>query len=339
MLKKLSIFILLCLTAVLSAQKVTNARFEQVGKQVELTYTLDKQADISVYLSTDGGKTYGSALRAVTGDVGRQVSPGQKKIIWSPLDERDGIVSGSVVFKIVPSGVRQTKTVTVNGVTFTMVYVEGGTFTMGCTSEQGSDCYNDEEPAHSVTLSSYYIGQTEVTQGLWQAVMGSNPSYFKKGNNYPVESVSWYDCQNFISRLNSLTGLRFALPTEAQWEFAARGGKNSRGYKSSGSNSVGDVAWYSDNSSSTTHPVGQKKPNELGIYDMSGNVWEWCQDWYGSYSSSSQSNPTGASSGSYRVARGGGWGRDAGYCRVSHRGIRTPDYRNSYLGLRLVLAP
>ena len=229
------------------------------------------------------------------------------------------------------------KTFTANGVSFTMIYVQGGTFTMGATSEQGSDVESDEKPAHSVTLSSYYIGETEVTQALWQAVMGSNPSNFTGDSRLPVEQVSWEDCQTFISRLNSLTGQHFRLPTEAQWEFAARGGNRSRGYKYSGSNDIGSVAWYTDNSGSKTHPVKTKSPNELGIYDMSGNVWEWCQDWYGDYSSSSLTNPTGASSGSYRVFRGGCWYYSARFCRSSKRSGNTPSSRFSNLGLRLAL--
>lgn len=217
-----------------------------------------------------------------------------------------------------------------------MVYVSGGTFTMGETPEQGSDAYDDEKPAHRVTLSSYYIGKYEVTQAEWKAVMGSNPSNFK-GDNLPVDNVSWNDCQEFIRKLNTLTGKNFRLPTEAEWEFAARGGNNSRGYKYSGSNNIGSVAWYDGNSGSKTHPVGQKSPNELGLYDMSGNVWEWCQDWYGDFSSSSQTNPTGPVSGSNRVNRGGSWYGDARACRVSLRSYDTSDYRNDLLGLRLVL--
>ena len=215
-----------------------------------------------------------------------------------------------------------------------MVKVEGGSFTMGATSEQGGDAYESEKPAHIVTLSDYYIGKYEVTQEEWRAVMGNNPSYFK-GDNLPVEQVCWNDCQEFIKKLNSMTGLNFSLPTEAQWEYAARGGKHSNGYKYSGSNNIDDVAWYSSNSSSQTHQVGTKRANELGLYDMSGNVYEWCQDWYGSYSSSSQTNPTGSSSGSSRVNRGGSWGIIAWICRVSFRGYGTPGIRNFYLGLRL----
>ncbi len=221
-----------------------------------------------------------------------------------------------------------------------MVYVAGGTFTMGATSEQGSDAESDEKPTHSVTLSSYYICKYEVTQALWRAVMGSNPSNFK-GDNLPVELVSWNDCQTFINRLNSYTGRNFRLPTEAEWEFAARGGNYSRHYKYSGSNYISDVAWYdgySGNSGNRTHPVGTKQPNELGLYDMSGNVFEWCSDWYGTYSSYSQTNPTGPDSGSDRVSRGGGWVIFAWGCRSSCRFYCAPSDRDFNLGLRLVLS-
>ena len=230
------------------------------------------------------------------------------------------------------------QTFTVNGVTFTMIAVEGGTFSMGATSEQGSDAFSDESPVHSVTLSDYHIGETEVMQELWQAVMGSNPSLFSGYPQRPVEWVSWNDCQTFIEKLNQLTGKNFRLPTEAEWEYAARGGNKSQGYKYSGSNTIDDVAWYTDNSSSRrTHDVKTKQANELGIYDMSGNVWEWCQDWYGSYSSGSQTNPTGPSSGSGRVHRGGSWYDGAGGCRVSDRSDYRPGNRSGNLGLRLVL--
>ena len=217
-----------------------------------------------------------------------------------------------------------------------MVWVEGGTFHMGATSEQSENAWDDENPVHSVTLSGYYIGKTEVTQALWKTVMGSNPSSFK-GDNLPVECVSWDDCQEFIRKLSALTGQNFRLPTEAEWEFACRGGNNSRGYKYSGSNDIDSVAWYKDNSGGNTHPVATKLSNELGIYDMSGNVWEWCSDWYDKYSSGAQANPKGPESGSCRVFRGGGWGSYAGYCRSSNRGYNTPTHRHDRLGLRLAL--
>lgn len=236
-----------------------------------------------------------------------------------------------------------TETFTVNGVTFTMIAVEGGTFTMGGTAEQGSDVDPREMPAHQVTLSSYCIGQTEVTQALWQAVMGSNPSYFNDydfGTNLqrPVEQVSWDDCQTFITQLNQLTGRTFRLPTEAEWEFAARGGNLSQGYKYAGSNTIDDVAWYWDNiPSQETQTVATKASNELGLYDMCGNVWEWCQDFYGYYSSEPQTNPVGPSVDQGRVCRGGGWGGDAWSCRVSCRNNFRSSFSNESSGLRLAL--
>ena len=224
-----------------------------------------------------------------------------------------------------------------DGISIDMIRVEAGTFTMGATTEM-KDPWDDEKPTHQVTLTNdYYIGKYEVTQALWKAVMGKNPSNFK-GDNLPVEEVSWNDCQKFISKLNSITGKTFRLPTEAEWEYAARGGKKSRGYQYSGSNNLSDVAWYTDNSGSKTHTVGSKQANELGIYDMSGNVYEWCQDWKGSYSSSSQVNPTGDNSGSDRVYRGGSWNNTARSCRSSYRCNYAPGYRYFNLGLRLVLS-
>lgn len=215
----------------------------------------------------------------------------------------------------------------VNGIEYPMIYVSGGSFMMG------SDV---EKPGHRVTLSSYHIGKYEVTQDLWEAVMGTNPSFYK-GTRRPVEWVSYLDCLDFIGKLNELTGQNFRLPTEAEWEFAARGGNSSRGYKYSGSDDLDAVAWYADNSGSSHHNVGTKSPNELGIYDMSGNVWEWCRDWYASYGSSPQTNPKGPSSGSDRVFRGGSWYHDANDSRVSYRYYYSPDIHFYDLGLRLCL--
>lgn len=218
-----------------------------------------------------------------------------------------------------------------------LVLVKGGSFTMGCTSEQGSDCYDWEKPSHRVTLSDFYIGKYEVTQAQWKAIMGTNPSNFSNCDLCPVEQVSWEDIQEFLRKLNAKTGKKYRLPTEAEWEYAARGGSQSRGFKYAGSNSLDEVAWYIDNSGSKTHPVGGKRANELGLYDMSGNVWEWCQDWYGDYSSNTQTNPSGAVSGSYRVLRGGSWYGSARDCRVSFRNLNTPTNRNGNVGFRLAL--
>ena len=225
---------------------------------------------------------------------------------------------------------------TIKGVRYEMVWVRGGTFRMGATSEQSGDEEDNEKPVHRVTLSSYYIGKTEVTQALWMAVMGNNPSSFK-GDNLPVERVSWNDCQEFVRKLNALTGQNFRLPTEAEWEFACRGGNNSRGYKFSGSNYIDNVAWYWDNYGGKTHPVATKSPNELGIYDMSGNVHEWCLDRYGYYSSGAQTNPVGPYGGAYRVCRGGDKISHTWSCRSSSRSYDFPTYRSDSRGLRLAL--
>ena len=224
-----------------------------------------------------------------------------------------------------------------DGISIDMVRVEAGTFTMGATPEMENP-FDDEKPTHQVTLTNdYYIGKYEVTQALWKVVMGNNPSCFK-GDNLPVEMVGWDDCQEFLNKLNSITGKTFRLPTEAEWEYAARGGNKSQGYQYSGSNKLSKVAWYDGNSGNKTHVVGSKQVNELGIYDMSGNVFEWCQDWRDSYSGSSQVNPTGATNGSYRVIRGGSWSSYAMFCRSSCRRIYTLDNSYSNLGLRLALS-
>ena len=339
---KLVFFLLLsAFTAVCSfGQTVSNVDAYQEGKNIIITYDTDKEGYAGgVYCSTDGGNTWSKPLRQVTGDVNKQVQAGSHRIVWDVLSEREKLAGANICFKVEVNSVRFTvdgARITVNAVSFELVRVEGGTFRMGATSEQEDEADSDEKPVHGVTLSSYYIGKTEVTQALWQAVMGSNPSRFE-GSDLPVECVSWNDCQEFIQKLNRLTGRNFRLPTEAEWEFACRGGNNSRGYKYSGSNNLGSVAWYNDNSGGQTHPVGTKAPNELGIFDMSGNVWEWCSDWYANYTSYSQTNPTGPLSGSNRVCRGGCWCDGARGCRSSHRGIHSPTHRLHYLGLRLAL--
>ena len=234
---------------------------------------------------------------------------------------------------------------TVNGVTFNLVEVEGGTFSMGATPEQGENANDNEKPVHQVTLSGFNIGQTEVTQELWQAVMGTNPSKFNDNVNKPVETISWEDCQTFIATLNNLTGQNFRLPTEAEWEFAARGGMKSLGYKYSGSDDLNEIAWYNYNayavgSSSPdygTHAAATKAPNELGLYDMTGNVWEWCQDWSGDYSAADQINPTGPETGTNRVIRGGGWTNYPSLLRVAARTGYKPGFIGNFIGFRLAL--
>jgi formylglycine-generating enzyme required for sulfatase activity len=265
----------------------------------------------------------------------------------SEVKERGQIVTQKIAEKQEIENIRhENNTIIANGVSFTMIAVKGGSFQMGATSEQGSDARREEKPPHRVSLSDYYIGETEVTQALWQAVMGTNPSY-NKGSNLPVEKVSWDICQQFITRLNQLTGRHFRLPTEAEWEYAARGGYKSQGYRYSGSNTLSSVGWFADNSGSRldgninqkSHPVKKKRANELGIYDMSGNVWEWCQDWYdGEYYGKSPSNdPCNNELGSYRVNRGGSWDFSQNSCRVARRGYNRPDSTSNGLGLRLAL--
>ena len=226
---------------------------------------------------------------------------------------------------------------TVGDVSFKMIRVEHGEFMMGATDEQENPS-DDEKPAHRVTLTDdYYIGETQVTQALWEAVMGNNPSYFKY-DNLPVENVSWDDCHEFTEKLNRMTGKRFRLPTEAEWEFAARGGNKSNHTQYSGSNELNDVAWHGNKNGATTYPIRTKKPNELGIYDMSGNVWEWCQDWYGEYNESSQPNPAGPSNGFKRIDRGGSCFSIDWHCRLSFRRNCSPAYRSNEQGVRIVLS-
>ena len=217
-----------------------------------------------------------------------------------------------------------------------MVHVEGGTFIMGTIPGQDRVVNYLERPSHQVTLSSFSIGKYEVTQEEWEAVMGANSSN-NKGAKLPVECVSWDGCQIFIRNLNNMTGRQFHLPTEAEWEFAARGGNDSKGYKYSGSDNLDNVAWYKGHCGRTTHEVGLKSPNELGIYDMNGNVSEWCQDWLGRYSSSSQTNPVELTEDNYRIIRGGDWKSDVEKCRVSARSIYYPTKNLKSVGFRLAL--
>jgi formylglycine-generating enzyme required for sulfatase activity len=242
-----------------------------------------------------------------------------------------------------------------------MVFVEGGTFQMG--SSNGD---SDEKPVHMVTVKSFYMGKYEVTQKEWREIMGATVAQQRdmtdkgiplsgEGDNYPMYYVSWNEAIEYCNKRSLKEGLTpayrgsgnnitcdfnatgYRLPTEAEWEYAARGGNQDYlTYEYSGGNSADAVAWYGNNSGNRTHPVGIKQPNSLGLYDMSGNVWEWCWDWFGGYSSGSQTNPMGASSGTYRVARGGSWGNDAADVRSAYRSNNTPSHRYSILGFRLV---
>ena len=259
----------------------------------------------------------------------------EETIIAKPVADDAAAIKGNGTPQ--QQGTNANLTFNIKGVEFKMIRVEGGTFDMKEEQSCGFLGLSTKEVVQRTTLSDYWIGETQVTQALWKAVMGSNPSYFK-GDNKPVECVSWNDCQEFVSKLSKLTGKKFRLPTEAEWEFAARGGNESNSYMFSGSNVIGNVAWCDSNSGDVTHNVATKQANELGIYDMSGNVWEWCSDWYGDYNNSSQTNPVGASSGSDRVNRGGSWSYSYYFCRSSYRSGNVPDYWYFGLGLRLALS-
>ena len=283
------------------------------------------------------------ALLLVIGGIIVVTSSNDSDAVYVGVSKLDNGLEPDAVVEDVAEG--NNETFTVNGVSFNMVRVEGGTFQMGSND---SEDFGWEKPVHQVTLSTFCIGETEVTQVLWEAVMGTTvrqqcdkafPSSSMRGEgaNYPMYDVSWDECQTFVQKLNQLTGKHFRLPTEAEWEYAARGGQKSRGYKYSGSDTIGDVACYNDNSGDKTNPVKTKGANELGIYDMSGNVREWCQDCFGGYGSSPQTNPTGPGPASERVVRGGSWDGNAWVCRVSYRLSYVPDCRYNNLGLRLAL--
>lgn len=217
-----------------------------------------------------------------------------------------------------------------------MVFVAGGSFTMGCTNEQGDDCTTDENPSHEVQLTGFAIAKYEVTQALWQQVMGNNPSRFK-GDSLPVENVTWDDVQLFLQRLNAKTGKKYRLPTEAEWEYAARGGQQSRQNRFAGSTELAAVAWFSANAENSTHNVGTRQANELGLFDMSGNVWEWCEDLYGAYGSDRQTNPIGAKKGTARVLRGGCYASTERQCRVSGRKSLYQLGKDYMTGFRLAM--
>ncbi len=239
-------------------------------------------------------------------------------------------------------------TETAFGINMKMVYVEGGIFTMGCTGDQESQCECDELPQRMTTVGSYYIGMLEVTQSQWEKVMGTSVYQQQSkvgdstakgvGADYPMCYVTWEDAKEFCARLSRQTGKNYSLPTEAEWEYAARGGKKYDGTKYSGSMNIDDVAWYFGNSGDSLHMCGTKRPNALGLYDMSGNVWEWCEDWYGSqYLQYDNINPKGAASGTNRVMRGGSWNYFTKGCRVTFRFSVPPDFCGSHIGFRVVL--
>ena len=335
----LLVLFMIVVTLPLSAQQITNIQQKIKNGRIVITYDLSggDEYEYSVSLQAKDASKNTIIPSAVAGDIG-QVTPGRNKtIFWEPLLEGLNLEEWKVEL-------------TLKYKENLMIFVQGGTFQMGSNSGD-----SDEKPVHTVTVNDFYISKYEVTQKEWKEVMGSNPSYFK-GDNLPVEQVSWYDAVEFCNKKSRKEGLTpcysgsgksitcnfnangYRLPTEAEWEYAARGGNKSKGYKYSGSNTIGDVAWYSSNSGNKTHQVGTKQANELGISDMSGNVWEWCWDWYDNdyYSSSPRNDPTGPSSGSYRVLRGGGWRNGGLSCRVANRISTYPGNGCNYSGFRIV---
>jgi len=339
--KKIIIILILISSSVLFSQQITNFNQKIKNGRIVITYDLQGNTSYDITITaTKNGKTIIPSGKCLGFDYGT-VTPGKDKIIWwaPALECRGWDAEGW--------------TITLKAEWNFMVFVQGGTF------EMGSNKVTREKPIHSVTVDDFYISETEVTQAEWKAVMGNNPSRFK-GDNLPVERVSWYDAVEFCNKKSEMEGLTpcysgkkkkikcnfnangYRLPTEAEWEYAARGGiHHTDDYKYAGTTAnLGDYAWYYSNSSSQTHAVGTKLPNQLGIYDMSGNVYEWCNDWYDSnyYSSSPQNNPTGPTNGSYRVLRGGSWDNYADYCRVAFRGRNDPNSGYLYYGFRFLRA-
>ena len=320
------IFLFLFTTLSAFAAEVKNTTFRQVGNRVQFTYDLigdEADAEVDVTLTIQG-KSYKASDLHLEGAFGKVRTGKGNTLWWNVLQDFPRGLNAKVAWRIEAGG----KVFTSPTLGAKFVLITAGTFQMGDSGKQ-----------HQVTISRpFYIQTTEVTQGQWKKVMGSNPSNFSGcGDDCPVEQVSWDDVQDFIRKLNSMEGTdKYRLPTEAQWEYAARSGGKAEEYAGTSSeSSLGDYAWYSANSGSKTHSVGQKKPNGLGLYDMSGNVWEWVQDWYGDYPSGSVTDPTGPSSGSDRVSRGGSWYADPKYCRSAYRSYSPPDARGSYLGFRL----
>lgn len=331
------------------AQNVSNVAFTRVDKEVTVTYDLSKDANIRVAVSIDGGHYYGDYIQNLSGDVGKNIKAGKgKKIIvydlpdlryipYEPDSTGFNAADTVIVFSVeVDDGSVDIK---LNGIKFRMMPVPGGTFTMGCTRPgSAKHNYEAEFPTHKVTVDSFYMGKFEVTQRLWKEVMGTNPSRWTYNDSLPVEQVSWNDAQMFIARLSQMTGYRFRLPTEAEWEFAARGGNYSKDHVFPGqSGDPGSVAWYGMNSGNITHPVGRKRPNELGLHDMAGNVWEWCSDWYDAYTAEPQTNPRGPKRGENRILRGGCLNSPSWGCTVSDRSWYLPDHGYGFHGFRLVL--
>lgn len=325
-----------------SAEYISHEFFEN---KIKVSYKLNKGGSVSLYVSTDGGATYNGPLGSLTGDYGCDIKPHPMlQITWDAPMGYDKLPPGALKFKIVVRGIED--------ISLPLVFVVGGTFAMGNIGYSESGTISNEVPVSEVTLSDYYIGQYEVTQDVWVTIMGSNPSYFI-GDSLPVDNVSLNDARRFAFKLSQITGFKYRIPTEAEWEYAARGGFKSKGYKFPGGNNIEEVGWTKVNSEKKTHPVGTKMPNELGIYDMCGNVMEWCNDYYGPYTEEDKINPTGpvvASSSklvgnewiittteetSY-VMRGGSWTNSLKNCHTTKRFDYKIWHKRYNFGVRVV---
>ena len=320
-------FLLLIVTGSFS-QKIGNIRAEQDGNNIVIHYDIINLSgaetfDISLYLSIDEAEFTGP-LRSVSGDVGMNVAAGRnKKITWYVLEERESLKSNSVEFKVMAR--------TYNAKIIEMVFVEGGEFVQGSLKE------DDEKPMHTTYVNDFFIGKFEITQRQWKIIMGSNPSFFDYCEECPVENVSWKDVESFIQMLNAETGMNYRLPTESEWEYAAKGGNKSMDYVFSGGDNPDEVGWYKGNNKQQTRKPGLKKPNELGIFDMSGNVMEWCNDWYSQsyYNQSPYKNPTGPPGGIHKVIRGGSWNTGKMDIRAANRSYASRGGKYDDLGFRL----
>ncbi len=319
------------------AAEVKNVNSRQEGNRMLFEYDLvGDESDAEVQLTvTVKGQVYPMDKLHLEGDAGKVKVGKGKKIWWNVLRDFPRGVAGDVEWELT-AGAKKFKDPT-TGMEF--VFVKGGCFRMGDAFGDGG---SDERPAHEVCVNDFYMGIYEVTQVQWERVMDGNPSHFKKGGNYPVEQVGWNDVQNFIERLNRQSGKKYRLPTEAEWEYAARsGGKREKWAGTNSESELGDYVWYDKNSGGSTHPVGEKKPNGLGLYDMSGNVWEWCADSYDQdyYRNSPRDNPQGPGSGSSQVLRGGSWLFGPWDARAAIRLGGPPSYGSIIVGFRLALSP
>jgi formylglycine-generating enzyme required for sulfatase activity len=323
----LVILLLMFITIQSNGQTISNVHSEQFGNTIEVHYTLNTTTptEIALYVSLDGGTTWKGPLTKVLGDVGKNVVSGEHTIIWQVLEELEELSSDNIKFKVESVGKKPFEP--------EMVFVEGGTFMMGNNSD------NSAKPVHKVTLSSFYIGKYEVTEGQWKEVMGNNRVKLSNCDDCPLLEVSYNDIQEYIKLLNERSGKQYRLPTEAEWEYAAIGGRFSKGYTYSGSNHLDTVGWYDKNSVFyRPNPVGKKLANELGIYDMSGNAWEWCSDWCWDYNTYTypkrpQKNPTGLKSGKYHIVRGGSRSSSPEFCTIYSR---VSSYLHTTSGFRLV---